>query len=88
MAYSEAQKEATSRYNKKAYDRIDLIVPKGKRRIIAEYAKSQGKSTNRFINEAIDKGQSNGGSWHLVCQLDYIILSGLQVHMSVDLGSG
>ena len=55
LAYSEAQKEATSRYNKKAYDRIDLIVPKGKRRIIAEYAKSQGKSTNRFINEAIDK---------------------------------
>lgn len=34
MAYSEAQKEATARYNKKAYDRIDLIVPKGKRQII------------------------------------------------------
>lgn len=62
MAYSEAQKEATSRYNKKAYDRIDLIVPKGKRRIIAEYAKSQGKSTSRFINEAIDKAMEEAGT--------------------------
>ena len=41
MAYSDAQKEATARYNKKAYDRINLIVRKGKRKRIAEYAWSQ-----------------------------------------------
>lgn len=58
MAYSEAQKEATARYNKKAYDRIDIIVPKGKRRIIKEFAESHGKSTNKFINEAIDKAMA------------------------------
>lgn len=54
MAYSEAQKEATARYNKKAYDRINIVVPKGKRQIITDFAKSQGKSLNRFINDAID----------------------------------
>ena len=54
MAYSDAQKEATARYNKKAYDRINLIVPKGKRKIIADYAASLGKSMNRFINDAIE----------------------------------
>ena len=54
MAYSDAQKEATARYNKKAYDRINLIVRKGKRKRIAEYAASQGKSMNRFINDDID----------------------------------
>ena len=54
MAYSEAQKEATARYNKKAYDRISVIVPKGKRAQIADFAAKQGKSLNRFINEAID----------------------------------
>lgn len=54
MAYSEAQKEATARYNKKAYDRINVVVPKGKRQIIADFAKSQGKSLNRFICDAID----------------------------------
>ena len=58
MGYTEAQKEATARYNKKAYDRIDIIVPKGKRAIIKRFAQKQGKSTNRFINDAIDKAMS------------------------------
>ena len=58
MGYTEAQKEATARYNKKAYDRIDIIVPKGKRAIIKNFARKQGKSTNRFINDAIDKAMS------------------------------
>lgn len=53
MPYSEAQKEATARYNKKAYDRISVFVPKGQRKEIAEFAAKQGKSTNRFILDAI-----------------------------------
>ena len=52
--YSEAQKEATARYNKKAYDRIDVVVPKGKRQIIKDFAAAQGKSLNRFILDAVD----------------------------------
>ena len=52
--YSDAQKEATARYNKKAYDRIDVVVPKGQREIIKTFAASQGKSLNRFICDAID----------------------------------
>ena len=52
--YSDAQKEATARYNKKAYDRIDVVVPKGKRQMIKDFAASQGKSLNRFICDAID----------------------------------
>ena len=58
MGYTEAQKEATARYNKKAYDRIDIIVPKGKRELIKSFARKQGKSTNKFINEAIDKAMA------------------------------
>ncbi len=58
MGYTEAQKEATARYNKKAYDRIDVIVPKDKREVIKNFARKQGKSTNRFINEAIDKAMT------------------------------
>ena len=54
MAYSDAQKEATARYNKKKHDRINVVVPKGKRQLIAEFAASQGKSMNGFICEAID----------------------------------
>ena len=58
MGYTAAQKEATAQYNKKAYDRIDIIVPKGKREVIKRFAQKQGKSTNRFINDAIDKAMS------------------------------
>ena len=53
--YSDAQKEATARYNKKAYDRIDLIVKKGQRQIIKDFAASQGKSLNRFICDDIEE---------------------------------
>ena len=52
--YSDAQKEATARYNKKSYDRIDVVVPKGQREIIKACAASQGKSLNRFICDAIE----------------------------------
>ena len=54
MKYSDAQKEATARYNKKAYDRINVIVRKGQRQIIKDFAASQGKSLNRFICDAND----------------------------------
>ena len=52
--YYDSQKEATARYNKKAYDRINVIVKKGQREIIKAFAASQGKSLNRFICDAID----------------------------------
>lgn len=54
MKYSEAQKEATARYNKKAYDRINIIVKKGQREIIKDFAASQGKSLNRFVLDAVE----------------------------------
>ena len=52
--YSDAQKEATSRSTKKAYDRIDVIVKKGQRQVIKDFAASQGKCLNRFICDAIE----------------------------------
>ena len=53
--YYDSQKEATARYNKKAYDRIDVVVPKGQREIIKAFAASKGKSLNRFICDAIER---------------------------------
>ena len=55
MKYSDAQKEATARYNKKTYDRINLIVKKGQRQIIKDFAASKGKSLNAFICDAIER---------------------------------
>ena len=36
MAYSDAQKEATARYNKKTYDRIEIKVRKGQKEKISQ----------------------------------------------------
>ena len=55
MAYSDAQKEATARYNKKTYDRIEIKVRKGQKEKIGQYAARQGKSTTQFIVELIEK---------------------------------
>ncbi len=54
----ESQRAATARYNKKTYDRIEIFVRKGKKQVIKEFAQKQGKSTNKFINEAIEKAMA------------------------------
>jgi len=54
LKYSDAQKEATARYNRKTYDRIDVIVKKGQREVLKDIAASQGKSLNRFILDAVE----------------------------------
>lgn len=60
MKYSDAQKEATARYNKKAYDRINIIVPKGQRQVIKDFAAKCGKSLNRFVCDAIAEQMNKG----------------------------
>ena len=47
--------ESINRYIAKAYDRINLTVPKGKKDTIKDHAESHGQSVNSFINEAIDE---------------------------------
>lgn len=44
-----------NRYNEKVYDRISLVVPKGKKEELQVYAASQGESLNAFINRAISE---------------------------------
>ena len=54
MAISKAQQRATANYVKKAYDRIEVKVAKGKKEIIQAHAdKLDGGSLNAFINRAI-----------------------------------
>lgn len=53
MAISKAQQRATANYVKKAYDRIEVKVAKGRKENIQAHADSQGESLNAFINRAI-----------------------------------
>lgn len=51
---SETGIKANNRYNEKAYDRINIAVPKGKKSTITEKAAASGESINTFVNRAID----------------------------------
>ena len=51
---SEARIRANNKYNEKAYDRINIAVPKGKKAEIQARAESRGQRVNAFVNEAID----------------------------------
>ncbi len=54
MPVSKAQQKAQNKWIAKAYDRINLTVPKGKKDTIQAHAEAQGESVNGFINRAID----------------------------------
>lgn len=53
MAITKAQQRAVNKYINKAYDRINLTVPKGDKDRIKAYADSVGESVNGLINRAI-----------------------------------
>ena len=50
---SEARIRANNKYNDKAYDRINIAVPKGQKDTIKAHAEACGESVNGFVNRAI-----------------------------------
>lgn len=53
MAYTDASKRATIKYQAKAYDKISLMVPKGDRDKIYAHAELMEESGTQFIRRAI-----------------------------------
>lgn len=54
-----ATTRAKNKYNAANYDSLRIVVPKGKKQVIKDYAESKGKSINGFVNEAIDKAMTD-----------------------------
>lgn len=56
MAYKDKSKTISynNDYNKGAYDRINLMLKKGKKELIQQRASANGESINAFISRAID----------------------------------
>lgn len=59
MAYSEAQKRASRKYNEAAYDRLNIYIKKGMKDKIKATAEAQGKSVNEFVRELIEENIVN-----------------------------
>lgn len=51
---SEARIRANNKYNEKAYDRINIAVPKGYKDILQEIAGRYGLSVNGYLKHLID----------------------------------
>ena len=52
---SKAQQRAVNKYMKKNYDRVNLVMPMGRKDAIRAHAEKNGESLNGFINRAIDE---------------------------------
>lgn len=53
MPVSKAKQRAVNKYIAKAYDRVNVVMPKGQKATIQAAAASQGQSVNAYINQAI-----------------------------------
>lgn len=49
------QTRAKNKYNSKNYDSLRIVVKKGKKAIISQYAQEQGKSINGLVNELLEE---------------------------------
>lgn len=57
-----ASTRAHNKYIAKAYDRINLTVPKGRKDTIQAHAEARSESVNGFINRAILEAMERDGA--------------------------
>lgn len=50
MAKTKTSSAVKQRYNEKAYDRLAITIPKGRKSAIEAHAKSKGESVNGLVN--------------------------------------
>lgn len=50
-----ARIRANNKYNEKAYDRINIAVPKGQKEVIRTHAEKQNETINGFVKRAINE---------------------------------
>ena len=53
MPASKAHIKATNKWMAKAYDRVNLTLPKGQKEVVQAHATARGESVNGFIGRAI-----------------------------------
>ncbi len=62
MAVSKAQQKAQNRWIAKAYDRVNLTLPKGQKEVVQAHATAHSESVNGFIGRAIVETMERDGA--------------------------
>lgn len=62
MATTKAQQKAVNKYVKSNYDRLNIVIPKGRKQAVEAHAKHKGESVNGLVNTLLreDMGLSEG----------------------------
>ena len=55
MPATKAHIKATNKWMAKAYDRVNLTLPKGQKEVVQAHAAARGESVNGFIGRAISE---------------------------------
>lgn len=55
MPASKAHQKASNKWISKAYDRVNLTLPKGQKDVVQSHAAANGESVNGFIGRAINE---------------------------------
>lgn len=50
MATTKAQQKAVNKYMQKAYDNLRIVVPKGRKSDVEQFAQDRGLSVNGLVN--------------------------------------
>ncbi len=53
MAKTKTSSAVKQRYNEKAYDRLAITIPKGRKETVEEYTKQEGISVNGLVNRLL-----------------------------------
>ena len=48
-------------YNKSNYDRVGIVMPKGRKDVIKKKAMAAGQSMNEYVNQAIEERMERDG---------------------------
>lgn len=62
MAVSKAQQKAQNKWIAKAYDRVNLTLPKGQKEVVQAHAMAHSESVNGFIGRAIMEAMERDGA--------------------------
>ena len=62
MAVSKAQQKAQNKWIAKAYDRVNLTLPKGQKEVVQAHATAHSESVNGFIGRAIVETMERDGA--------------------------
>lgn len=64
MPVSKAQIKATNKYNASAYDRLNIVIPKGQKQAVEAHAASKGESVNGLVNTLLRENMGlSEGEW-------------------------